>query len=405
MELPASAENFTTMGKAKAYLGDAFQEVFGPSGEKVHFFFSPGRANLIGEHTDYNGGLALPFAIQLGTFGAARAREDDRLRFCSLSFPDLQVIESRIGNLSYKKKDGWANYPKGVVWAYAKKGMEAPRGMDLLIAGTLPIGAGLSSSASLEVLTGLALQSLFGFPISKVQTALLAQETENGFCGAHTGIMDPFACLMGEEGHAILLQSSSLKYEQVPVHVDGCRLILTDTRVKHSLASSAYNDRRKTCEDALSYLERGAREPLKFLCDLSPEEFEKRKIAIPDEDCREKAAHVIRENARTRQAAEALKKGDLERFGQLLYASHESLRDLFEVSCPELDFLVDKSQKMPYVLGSRMMGGGFGGCTITLLKEGREEKYRQEMRRGFTGRFGREPAFYQVEITDGAREI
>lgn len=405
MELPAPSGNFTSAEKAKAYLASSFEEIYGPSTQPVRFFFAPGRVNLIGEHTDYNGGYVLPCALTSGTYGAARKRNDGLLRFCSLSFPDLQIVTCRTDDLSYQKKDGWSNYPKGVVQAFAQEGFVPAGGMDLLVAGTLPIGAGLSSSASLEVLTGLALRTLYDFPVTDLKIALFAQKAENEFCGAHTGIMDPFVSMLGKAGHALLLQTSSLQYEEIPVNLADCCLLLTNTMVKHSLASSAYNDRRYACELTLEEFNRKESSPLSALCELSPDEFEKRKGVISNAYRRAQASHVIYENKRTEDAAAALKQGNLEKLGSLLYASHESLKNLYRVSCPELDFLVSLARKFPGVLGSRMTGGGFGGCTVTLIRKAQVSYFMEHTRSAYEARFQKTPAFYPVEIGQGASEL
>lgn len=387
----------------KEQLIQKFMELYGKGGE-VSAYFAPGRVNLIGEHTDYNGGHVFPCALTLGTYGIVRKREDRMLRFYSLNFENAGMIESSLDELVPDKNAGWTNYPKGVMWAFEKRGYQIPAGMDILIYGNIPNGSGLSSSASLEVLTGIMLKDTFGFDgVSMTDIALIGQDSENNFNGCNCGIMDQFASAMGKKDHAIFLDTNTLQYEYAPVILEDAKIVITNSKVKHSLVNSAYNDRRKECETALKELKEVI--DIQTLGDLTEEEFELHKQAIKDPVRRKRVKHAVYENQRTLRAAEALKKQDVELFGQLMNASHTSLRDDYEVSCEEIDILVDLAQAMPHVLGSRITGGGFGGCTVSIVKNDTVEKFVEEIGKTYEEKVGHEAEFYVVDIGDGAKAI
>ena len=379
-----------------------FEETFGRGGD-IRLFFAPGRVNLIGEHTDYNGGHVFPCALSLGTFGVVRKREDHVLRFFSLNFEDLGVLESSIDDLRPEKEMGWANYPRGVIWAFEEKGMRLDLGFDLLIWGNIPNGSGLSSSASLEVLTGYLLKDLYGFDVENLGIALLGQRAENGFNGMNCGIMDQFASAMGKKDHAMFLDTATLDFEYAPLRLSEEAILVTNSRVKHSLVDSAYNERRRQCEEALKVLQKEVK--IRALGDLTEEQFEAHKGAIGDEVLVRRARHAVYENQRTIQAVEALKKGDLVRFGELMNASHDSLRDDYEVSCPEIDVLVEEARKIPGVLGSRITGGGFGGCTVSLVKKDAVEEFERSVLSAYRERTGQEGEVYRIEVGDGPVRI
>ena len=350
----------------KEQLIQTFMELYGEGGE-IRAYFAPGRVNLIGEHTDYNGGHVFPCALTLGTYGIVRNREDRKLRFYSVNFEKLGVIETSLDDLVPSKAAGWTNYPKGVMWAFEKRDHKLSHGLDILIYGNIPNGSGLSSSASLEVLTGLILKDTFGFDeVSMVDIALIGQDSENNFNGCNCGIMDQFASAMGKKDHAIFLDTNTLNYEYAPVILEDAKIVITNSKVKHSLVDSAYNDRRNESETALKELQTVV--DIQTLGDLTESEFEQYKDAIKDPVRLKRAKHAVYENQRTIRAVEALKNQDIELFGQLMNASHASLRDDYEVSCEEIDILVDLAQAMPHVLGSRITGGGFGGCTVSIVK-------------------------------------
>ncbi len=357
--------------------------------------FAPGRVNLIGEHTDYNGGHVFPCAVDMGITCAASPRRDRVFRFYSQNFIDDGIREYRAVNLA--RQGCWADYPVGVIRAFAAFGYLLADGADFYFCGDLPDGAGLSSSAALEVATGTALKALFDVPVTPQEIAAIGQFAENRFIGVKCGIMDQFASAMGRRGCAVLLNSATLKYEYAPI--GDAATVIVNSGVKHSLASSAYNLRRQECKTALSAL--GAH----TLCELTPDEFEENKNKITDPICRKRARHVIYENKRAIDAASALKSGDLALFGRLMNLSHASLRDDYEVSCAELDFLADSAQSIDGVYGSRMTGGGFGGCTVTLLKRGGEESFIEKIKTAYRDRFGTTPEAYAVTAADGAAVV
>lgn len=376
-----------------------FAELYGGEGD-IRTYFAPGRVNLIGEHTDYNGGHVFPCALTMGTYGAARKREDDKLRFYSMNFERAGVIETSLTDLVCKDEAGWTNYPKGVIWAFGKKGYQVPSGMDVVIAGDIPNGSGLSSSASLEVLTGVILRDLFEIEVSQVEIALIGQYSENNFNGMNCGIMDQFASAMGKKDHAIFLNTADLSYEYASVKLDHARIIIANSNVKHSLVGSEYNVRRQQCESALKQLQSVV--AIETLGDLDIEAFEVHKNAIKDSVEQRRAKHAVYENQRTLDAVKALKENDIEAFGKLMNASHVSLRDDYEVSCPEMDILAEEAWKLPGVLGSRMTGGGFGGCTVSIVENDQVDAFIETVGSAYEKRTGIKAEFYVVDIGQGA---
>lgn len=387
----------------KKKLFDMFAELFGNS-EGARFYFSPGRVNLIGEHTDYNGGHVFPCALTLGTCGAARKREDNKIHFYSMNLDSFGIVEASLDDLTNKKEYNWANYPLGVVWAFKEKGHTITSGFDMVIWGNIPNGSGLSSSASLEVLTGVILTDLFEIKdLSMTDLALIGQYSENNFNGCNCGIMDQFAVAMGKKDHAIFLDTSDLSYEYAPCVLDGAKIVITNSKVKHSLVDSAYNDRRNECAAALKALQ--SELDIQALGDLTPEEFEAHKSLIKDEIQLQRAKHAVYENQRTIDAVTALKAGDIERFGKLMNQSHISLRDDYDVSCEEIDILVDLAWKIPGVLGSRITGGGFGGCTVSIVKDESVDTFIETIGKTYLEKVGHEAEFYTVDIGDGASRL
>ena len=387
----------------KKKLFDMFAELFGDS-EGARFYFSPGRVNLIGEHTDYNGGHVFPCALTLGTYGAARKREDNKIHLYSMNLDSFDVVEASLDDLTNKKEYNWANYPLGVVWAFKEKGHTITSGFDMVIWGNIPNGSGLSSSASLEVLTGVILTDLFEIKdLSMTDLALIGQYSENNFNGCNCGIMDQFAVAMGKKDHAIFLDTSDLSYEYAPCVLDGAKIVITNSKVKHSLVDSAYNDRRNECAAALKALQ--SELDIQALGDLTPEEFEAHKSLIKDEIQLQRAKHAVYENQRTIDAVTALKAGDIERFGKLMNQSHISLRDDYDVSCEEIDILVDLAWKIPGVLGSRITGGGFGGCTVSIVKNESIDTFIETIGKTYLEKVGHEAEFYTVDIGDGASRL
>ena len=375
-----------------------FEELYGDAGsEKV--YFAPGRVNMIGEHTDYNGGHVFPCALTIGTYAAVKKRTDRKLRFYSMNFENLGVIESSLDDLKPSDAAGWTNYPKGVMWAFAERGMKMDCGLDIVLNGNIPNGSGLSSSASLEVLTGFYLRDLFGFDVTNVDLALIGQYSENNFNGMNCGIMDQFASAMGKKDNAIFLDTADLSYQYAPLVLDGAKIIVTNSNVKHSLVNSGYNTRRSESEQALADLQKVVQ--IKSLGDLTEEAFEANKSAIQDPVCAKRAKHAVYENQRTIHAVEALKNNNLKEFGELMNASHVSLRDDYEVSCDEIDVLVEEAWKVDGVIGSRITGGGFGGCTVSIVKDEAVESFKEKVGAAYRERVGKEADFYVVEIGDG----
>lgn len=375
-----------------------FEELYGDAGN-VKVYFAPGRVNMIGEHTDYNGGHVFPCALTIGTYAAVKKRADRKLRFYSMNFENLGVIESSLDDLKPSDAAGWTNYPKGVMWAFAERGMKMDCGLDIVLNGNIPNGSGLSSSASLEVLTGFYLRDLFGFDVTNVDLALIGQYSENNFNGMNCGIMDQFASAMGKKDNAIFLDTADLSYQYAPLVLEGAKIIVTNSNVKHSLVNSGYNTRRKESEQALSDLQKVVQ--IKSLGDLTEEEFEKNKSAIQDAVCAKRAKHAVYENQRTIRAVEALKNNNLKEFGELMNASHVSLRDDYEVSCDEIDVLVEEAWKVDGVIGSRITGGGFGGCTVSIVKDEAVESFQEKVGAAYRERVGKDADFYVVEIGDG----
>ena len=381
---------------------DKFGELFG-STEGVKVYFAPGRVNMIGEHTDYNGGHVFPCALTIGTYAVAKKRTDRKLRLFSINFDKLGVMESSIDDLKPAKEAGWTNYPKGVMWAFGLRGMEMDCGLDMVLYGNIPNGSGLSSSASLEVLTGYLLRDLYGFDVSNTDLALIGQYSENNFNGCNCGIMDQFASAMGKKEHAIFLNTANLSYEYAPLVLDGAKIIVTNSNVKHSLVDSKYNERRSECEKALEELQTVI--GINGLGDLTEEQFELYKAAIKDEVRVKRAKHAVYENQRTIRAVEALKQNDVALFGQLMNASHVSLRDDYEVSCEEIDVLVEEAWKIDGVIGSRITGGGFGGCTVSIVKDEAVDEFKEKVGAAYMERVGKKADFYVVEIGDGPRTL
>lgn len=382
----------------------AFEQKFGDT-EGVRLFFAPGRVNLIGEHTDYNGGHVFPCAISLGTYAAARKRTDRVMRFFSVNFEKIGVISTSLDELTPSKQAGWTNYPKGVVWAFAQKGHPIDCGFDMVIYGDIPNGSGLSSSASLEVLTGEMLRSFFGMEdvLTNEDLALIGQYSENEYNGMKCGIMDQFASAMGKEGNAIFLDTNSMEFEYAPLNLAGMKLMVTNTNKKHSLVDSEYNLRREQCGRALADLQKKL--DVKTLGDLSIEEYEANKDLIEDEVCRRRAKHAVYENQRTIEAVAALKAGDVEHFGKLMNESHVSLRDDYETSCKEADILAEEAWKIPGVLGSRITGGGFGGCTVSIVKDEAVEEFQKKLGEVYLEKVGYPASFYTLEIGGGPKEL
>ena len=379
-----------------------FKEIFGDEGD-IRVYFAPGRVNLIGEHTDYNGGHVFPCALTIGTYMAARKRTDRKLCFYSMNFDELGVIESSLDAFTPDPDGLWTNYPMGVMWAFEGRGMKLETGLDIALFGNIPNGSGLSSSASLEVVTGYMLKDLYGFDVTNQDLALIGQYSENNYNGCNCGIMDQFTVAVGKKDNAIFLDTNTLQYEYAPILLEDSKIIITNSKVKHSLVTSEYNVRRQECADALSDLQKEL--SISSLGELTPEEFEEAKHLIRDEVRVKRAKHAVYENQRTIAAVKALKEGDITKFGELMNQSHVSLRDDYEVSCKEIDLLVDLSWNTPGVIGSRITGGGFGGCTVSIVKNEAVDNFIKNVGEAYKEKFGYEAEFYVVDIGVGASRL
>ena len=374
---------------------DKFQELFNTEGA---VFASPGRINLIGEHTDYNGGFVFPGAIDKGMIAEIKPNGTGKVRAFSIDLNDYAEFGL---NEEDAPKASWARYIFGVCREIIKRGGQI-QGFDTVFAGDVPLGAGMSSSAALESTYAFALNELFSLGIDKFELAKIGQSTEHNYCGVNCGIMDQFASVFGKAGSLIRLDCRSLEYQYFPFHPEGYRLVLMDSVVKHELASSAYNKRRQSCEAAVAAIQRNHPE-VEFLRDATMEMLNEVKGDISAEDYM-RAEYVIEEVQRVLDVCEALEKGDYETVGQKMYETHHGMSKLYEVSCEELDFLNDVAKKCG-VTGSRVMGGGFGGCTINLVKDELHDAFIKEAFESYTKKFGHEPKVYEVVISDGARKL
>lgn len=379
---------------------ESFAEHFGGEGD-IRTYFAPGRVNLIGEHTDYNGGHVFPCALTIGTYMAARKREDRKLRFYSMNFEHLGVIESSLDDFQMGKEGNWTAYPKGMIWTFIKKGYPVEQGMDVVIYGNIPNGSGLSSSASVEVVTGVMLRDLFGYDqLTNTDLALFGQYSENNYNGVNCGIMDQFAVAMGKKDCAIFLDTSDLSYEYAPVKLENARIVIASSNKKRGLGDSKYNERRNECETALAELQKVSN--IGSLGELTVEAFEEIQSAIQDPVRVKRARHAVAENQRTIEAVKALKANDIKTFGELMNASHVSLRDDYEVTGIELDTLVEEAWKCPGVIGSRMTGAGFGGCTVSIVENDAIDNFIEKVGAAYKAKIGYAADFYVVDIGPGA---
>ena len=379
-------------------LTSKFTSLFGAEGE-IKKYFAPGRVNLIGEHTDYNGGHVFPCALTIGTYGVARKRNDRKIRFYSFNFDSKGIVECSLDNLKYDKNYEFGNYPLGMFWALIDDGNIIENGVDFVFEGTIPLGSGLSSSASIEVLTGFILRDLFKLNFDNVKLALLGQKCENKFVGVNCGIMDQFVIANGKKDHAIFLDCATLEFLTVPIILKEEKIIIMNTNKVRQLGESKYNERRAECEKALSELQEKLK--IKTLGDLKEEEFENNKDLIKDENRKKRAKHAVYENQRTIKAVEALKANNIVEFGKLMYGSHESLRYDYEVTGKELDTLVDEAKKVNGVLGARMTGAGFGGCAVSIVKSNCVDEFIKSVGKGYKDAIGYDASFYVVDVGDG----
>ncbi len=377
-----------------------FIEKFNATEDEVRLFFTPGRVNIIGEHIDYNGGFVFPCALDFGTYAAVRVRNDRKVKFATLNF-DLEVTVDLNDNI-YKEEDGWTNYPKGVIKMYEELGYKVP-GFDILYYGNIPNGAGLSSSASVEVLTATIINALTGGNVEMIDLVLLSQKAENEFVGVNCGIMDQFAVGMGKEDHAILLNCDTLEYEYAPFKLSGVKIVIGNTKKRRGLADSKYNERRSECDYALNKLQEKL--DIKYLCDIDSETFEANKQLIDNDLARNRAKHAVYENERVKACMKALNNNDLVKVGELLNQSHKSLRDLYEVTGVELDIMVEEAWKIKGTIGARMTGAGFGGCIVALVKEEAVDEFIEEVGNNYKARIGIKPEFYVANVGQGSHEV
>ena len=382
-------------------LKEKFVELFGE--KELKTFFAPGRINLIGEHTDYNGGNVFPCAITLGTYGVAARREDTKVSLYSENFPDLGVISFDIDDLDYREEDKWTNYPKGVLKYLKEAGYDISTGIDAAIYGNIPNGAGLSSSASVELLMGIILEDLFELDLTRLDLIKIGKKVENEFIGVNSGIMDQFAVGMGEEDKAILLDCNTLEYELIPVELGNHKIVIMNTKKRRELATSDYNSRRSECEQALEELQRFV--PVSSLGELDEATFETYENQLSNQTIKKRARHAVTENQRTIKAAKALKAGELKEFGLLMNASHVSLRDDYEVTGVELDTLVQAAWDQPGVIGARMTGAGFGGCALAIVANDQIDSFIETVGKIYEAEIGYPAEFYIASISDGAKAL
>jgi len=379
---------------------EKFYEKYGNRNEKPVLFFSPGRVNLIGEHTDYNGGFVFPCALNYGTYLLIRKIKGNTLKFSTINFNDDS--EAKLNGLFKNTSKKWINYPLGVINEFIKKGIKLS-GLEFLYFGDVPNGAGLSSSASIEMVTAVALNEMFSAAFDTLEMVKMSQKAENEFVGMNCGIMDQFAVGFGKKDHAIFLNCDTLFFENVPIILDGCSLIITNTNKRRGLTDSKYNERRSECEKAVELLQ--SYKPIRNLSELNTGEIGILEKYIKDPVVRKRAKHVISENGRVIEAVKVLKENNITRLGELMNQSHDSLKDDYEVTGMELDTLVYEGRKLPGVIGTRMTGAGFGGCTISIVKKADSAKFMTALSAVYQKKTGLVPDFYQPEIGDGARRI
>jgi len=383
-----------------AELKASFIDLYGGAENEIRVFFSPGRVNLIGEHTDYNGGYVFPCALSFGTYLLTRENNERQVNFATTNFDHRGIVN--LDEPFENEGKSWINYPVGVLNEFRKMAKEID-GMDLLYSGDIPNGAGLSSSASIEMVTAFAMNQLFGFRMDRMELVKLSQRAENLFVGVNCGIMDQFASGMGAADHALFLNCDTLEFERVPLNLEGMKIVIANTNKRRGLADSKYNERRAQCESAVGALRAGKK--IRNLSDLDLDEFHSLEHLVNDEAERKRAKHVISENGRTLAAIEALNAGNIEKFGKLMNQSHDSLRDDYEVTGRELDTLVDEARKIDGTIGSRMTGAGFGGCTVSIVRDDAVEIFIRDVGKGYAEKTGLTADFYVAEIGDGSKQI
>ena len=382
-------------------LKNSFEKIFKAPPENQ--YFSPGRINLIGEHTDYNGGFVFPCAITFGTYGLVKKRNDNKFRLYSLNFEDTDLVEVDLSNLEYNEKDAWTNYVKGMLKYMTVENPSINAGLDILVYGNIPNGAGLSSSASLEMLIGVILKEEFSLNIDKKTLSLIGKKVENQYIGVNSGIMDQFAVAFGKVDSAIILDCNTLYYEYVNVNLEDNLIVIMNTNKRRELTDSKYNERRCECESALSKLQTIIK--INNLCDLTVKEFNRHKHIIKNTIEEKRALHAISENERTKEAMKLLRNNNLEAFGKLMNESHLSLKDNYEVTGKELDTLVESAWRQKGVLGARMTGAGFGGCAIAIVSKEDLDSFIKNVSKDYKKVIGYEASFYIASIGEGSQKL
>lgn len=382
-------------------LNKEFEIIFNKKSDNT--YFSPGRINLIGEHTDYNGGHVFPCALSFGTYGLISKRKDNLMRVYSMNFKDFGIIEFNLDNMINEKIHNWANYPKGVIKTLKNHNYKIDFGLDILFYGNIPNGAGLSSSASIEILMGIILNDVFNLNINRIDLVKICQEAENKFIGVNCGIMDQFAIGMGKENCAILLDCNTLNYRYSKINMDGYKIVISNTNKKRKLADSRYNERRSECERALKNLK--SKLNINTLGELTENEFNENINLINNNIDKKRAKHAVYENQRVLKAVKALEESDLKLFGKLMVDSHNSLKYEYEVTGIELDTLVDIALKQEGVIGSRMTGAGFGGCSVSIVKEDKVDDFIKNVGKLYEESIGYSPSFYVANISCGAKKL
>ncbi len=380
-------------------LKESFLKLYGSSEEKINLYFAPGRVNLIGEHTDYNSGYVFPCSLTYGTYLMIREQKENAVDLTTMNYSYHKKL--KLPEIE-KDDENWVNYPMGVMKQFQEKGFEIP-GCQMLFAGDVPDGAGLSSSASIEMATAVCMNDILGSDLPMLELVKLSQKAENVFVGVNCGIMDQFAAGFGKKDHAVFINCGTLEHELVPVRLKDHLLIISNTNLKRGLTTSKYNERRSQCESAVEYLSQ--KDKIENLSRLNLSAFHQSEHLIKDETVKKRARHVISENQRVLEAVDALKNNDLPEFGRLMLESHESLKKDYEVTGPELDALVEEAMSVEGVVGSRMTGAGFGGCTVSIVRKNATDQFKVNVGQGYKKKTGLDPDFYIGNIGDGAMKI
>ena len=392
------------MAISKDFMVDRFLSVFGGERDGVDVYFAPGQVNFIGDHTDYNGGHILPCALTMGTYAAIRRRDGNMCRVASAAFPETGIYEFPLDSPIPDPTISWVNYPKGSVWSLVAHGYRPTCAFDIYYDSDLPLTSGLSSSGSIDIATIYAVAQEFGFDkISPIELALIGQDAENSFVNVECGILSTFMAVFGKKDYAAFLKTSSMHYKYTPLSLLGKRIILTHSGLKHDNMKKLMIKCQSDCRKGMRYLSEHIF--IQRLCDVTSDQFETYKDMIPYEDIRRRVKHVVYENQRATQAYNALNVGNIAKFGRLMKESHISLRDDFRASCPEVDCLVEAAWETPGVIGSRMTGVGFGGCTVSIVENDAVDRFIESVGKTYTDKTGRTAAFYVADTSDGVHKL